>query len=75
MDVAVIGTYRLDLDDNIMVLKNVMFVPGLRRNFILVPARLKNGLEIRFYNNRVLIGKDKVYTMSKYELDHKLFKL
>lgn len=76
LDVVGIGSYRLDLGDSVMVLKNVMFAPGMRRNLVSVPALLKNGLEVRFYNNRVSIGKDKkVYAMGKYEPDHELFKL
>ena len=57
---AGIGTYRLDLEDGVMILNNVMFAPGMRRNLVSVPALLKNGLEVRFYNNWVSIGKDKL---------------
>ena len=76
LDVVGIGTYKLDLEDSVMFLKNVMFAPSMRRNLVSVPALLKNGLEVRFYNKRVSIRKDKkIYAMGKYEPDHELFKL
>lgn len=52
------------LGENIMVLKDVLFVPGIRRNFIFVRALFKNGLEVRFYADSFSIGKDnEVYAM------------
>lgn len=55
LDMVGIGAYRLDLDNSAMVPKNMIFVPGLMHNLIYVSAQLK----MRFYNNRILIGKDK----------------
>ena len=57
-----------------MVLKEVFYAPGIRRNLISVPALLKKGLEVRFYNNRVSIRKDKkVFAMGKFVPEHDLF--
>ena len=76
LNVVGIGTYRLDLEDNVIVLKNVMFAPGMRRNLSFVLAILKNWLEVCFYNNIVSMGKDKkVYAMGNCKPDHELFKL
>lgn len=58
-----------------MMLKNLMFAPSMRHNLVSVLALLKNGLEVRFYHNRILIGKDKMYAMGKYKPDHEFFKL
>ncbi|XP_020264238.1 uncharacterized protein LOC109840129 [Asparagus officinalis] len=58
LDVEGISSYRLDLGDNILVLKDVFYAPGIRRNLISVPSLMKKGLEVKFYNNRVSIGKN-----------------
>lgn len=76
LDVVGVGTYKLDLGDSIMVLKDVSFVPRIRRNLIYVPALTRNGLEVRFYNDIFLIEKDnEVFAMGKYEPEHGLFQL
>ena len=76
LEVVGIGTYKLDVGNSIMVLKNVLYAPGMRRNLISVHALTKNGLEVRFYNGRVSIGRDKkVFAMGRLEPDHELFKL
>lgn len=50
LDMVGIGSHRLDLGDNVIILKNVMFAHEMRRNPIFVHALLENGLEVRFYN-------------------------
>lgn len=37
--------------------KNVLFVPGIRRNLISVPALTKNASEVWFYDNKFVIEK------------------
>ena len=59
LNVEGVGSYRLDLGNSIMILKDVFYAPWIRHNLISVPALIKNGLEVRFYNKRVYIGKDK----------------
>src|SRR5262249_8982089 len=74
LEVEGVGTYRLDLGDTGMVLQNVFYAPAIRRNLISVPALVKNKLEVRFYNNRVSIEKDKeVLAMGKFVPEHDLF--
>ncbi|XP_020271082.1 uncharacterized protein LOC109846267 [Asparagus officinalis] len=41
LDVEGIGSYRLDLGDNILVLKYVFYVPGIWCNLISVPSLIK----------------------------------
>ena len=69
-----VGSYRLDLENNVMILKDVFHAPSIKCNLISVPALMKKGLEVRFYNKRVSIGKDgKVFAMGKFVLEHDLF--
>ena len=76
LDVEGVDSYRLDLGDNIMILKDVFYTPGIRCNLIFVSALKKNGLEVRFYNKRVSIGKDKkVLTMGVFVPEHDLFRI
>ncbi|XP_020249403.1 pentatricopeptide repeat-containing protein At2g18940, chloroplastic-like [Asparagus officinalis] len=46
LDVEGIGSYRLDLGDSILVLKDVFYASGIRRNLISVPSLMKKGLEV-----------------------------
>ena len=67
LNVEGVGTYKLDLGDNIMVLKDVFYAPRIWWNLISVPTLMKNELEVRFYNNRVSIRNDKkVLVMGKF---------
>ena len=76
LDVEGVDSYRLDLEDSIMILKDVFYAPGIRRNLIFVPALIKNGLEVRFYNKRVFIGKDnEVLVMGVFVPEHDLFRI
>jgi hypothetical protein len=71
-----IGTYLLDLGDSIMILKGILYAPSIKENLIFISTLMKKGLEVRFYNNRVSLGKDKkVFAMRNYVLGHDLFKL
>ena len=74
LDVEGFGSYRLDLGDSIMILKDVFYALGIRHNLISVPVFIKNGLEVCFYNKCVSIGKDKkVLAIGMYVPEHDLF--
>lgn len=76
LDVEGIDTYKLDRENNILVLKNVLFVPRIKRNLFSVPAVTKNDLEVWFYDNKILIEKDnRVVVVGIFEPEHGLFKL
>ena len=76
LDVEGVGSYRLDLGDNIMILKDAIYAPGIRRNLISVLLLIKNDLEVHFYNKRVSIGKDKkVLAMGVFVQEHDLFRI
>ena len=76
LDVVGVGTYKLNLKDNLLVLKDVLFVPGIRRDLISVPALSKKGLVVHFYDNKFSISKDnEIFATGYYEPEHGLFKL
>ena len=76
LDVEGVGSYRLDMGDSIMILKDVFYAPSIRCNLISVLALINNGLEVCFYNKRVSIGKDKkVLAMGVFVSEHDLFRI
>lgn len=76
LDVVGFGTYKLDLGNSTLVLKDVLFIPVIRHNLNSVPAFIKNGMKVQFCDNKFSIGKDnEVFDVGIYEPVHGLFKL
>jgi hypothetical protein len=57
-----------------MVLKNVFYALGMRKNLIFVSSLTKRGLEVHFYNKRVSIENDKkVFVIRTFDPKYDLF--
>ena len=56
-----VGVIRLYFQNKFIVLNNVYFVPGLRRNLIFVSKLIEQLFGISFNNNQIIISKNGLY--------------
>lgn len=81
-EVQAIGTYKLNVGTYNIVLTEVLYAPGMRRNLISVPMLVKKGYDVRFYRQQklgfltVTIGKHgQALVRGALDPGHDLFKL
>ena len=53
--VAAVGDVHLSFSDSVLVLKNVLYVPGFRKNLISVPKLFLDGYSVIFNDNVVIM--------------------
>ena len=55
---TVVGVARLDFGNNFLVLNNVYYIPGFRRNLISISMLHEQLFSISFYNNMIVISRN-----------------
>ena len=55
---TVVGVARLEFGNNFLVLNNVYFIPGFRRNLISMSLLHEQLFSISFYNNMIIIARN-----------------
>ena len=53
-----VGVARLEFGNNFLVLNNVYFIPGFRRNLISISLLHEQLFSISFYNNMIIISRN-----------------
>ena len=52
------GEARLEFRNNYLVLNNVYFIPGFRRNLISISVLHEQMFNISFYDNKIIISRN-----------------
>ena len=53
-----VGEARLEFRNNYLVLNNVYFIPGFRRNLISISVLHEQMFNISFYDNKIIISRN-----------------
>ena len=53
-----VGVARLEFGNSFLILNNVYFIPGFRRNLISISILHEQMFNISFYNNMIIISRN-----------------
>ena len=55
---TVVGVARLEFGNSFLILNNVYFIPGFRRNLISISVLHEQMFNISFYDNEIIISRN-----------------